>query len=286
VTGAPATVGYAAPLQIDTPDAASIRKVALIRLGAVTHSVDMDQRYVPLAFTAGSGSLTATGPANANIAPPGPYMLFVVDAAGVPSVARMVSVPLSNSPPAVSITQPAAGATFGAPATVNIGASASDADGSVTKVEFFNGATNLGEDTTAPYTYAWTGVGAGTYAITARATDNAGASTTSAPLSVTVRPANVAPTVSISSPTNGAVFNWLATITITATAADSDGSVAKVEFFRDGATKLGTDTSAPYSYAWMLASSGNHTLSARATDNAGAVTTSAPVSIRVKGLLG
>jgi hypothetical protein len=92
VTSAPATIDYGTEFEIGTADAQSIRKVALVRLGAVTHSVDMDQRYVPLAFRAGAGTLTATGPANANIAPPGPYMLFVVDAAGVPSVATMVTV--------------------------------------------------------------------------------------------------------------------------------------------------------------------------------------------------
>ena len=78
--------------QIDTPDAAAIRKVALVRLGAVTHSVNMEQRYVPLTFTAGAGALTATAPANANVAPPGVYMLFIIDASGVPSVAKMVTV--------------------------------------------------------------------------------------------------------------------------------------------------------------------------------------------------
>ena len=137
------------------------RKVALVRLGAVTHSDNMEQRYIPLSFTAGATSLTATAPANANVAPPGPYMLFIVDANGVPSVARMVSVQ-GNSPPTVTLTQPANGATFTAPATVNLAATASDADGTVTKVEFFNGAAKLGEDTTAPYTFTWSGVPAGT----------------------------------------------------------------------------------------------------------------------------
>ncbi|MEA2274347.1 MAG: hypothetical protein QOI98_3055, partial [Solirubrobacteraceae bacterium] len=286
ITDAPATVDYATPFTIQTPNASAISKVALIRLGAVTHSVDMDQRYVPLAFTAGAGALTVTGPANANVAPPGPYMLVVVDADGVPSVARMVSLPLANAAPAVSITQPAAGAPFYAPASVNIAANASD-DGSVTKVEFFNGATKLGEDTTAPYAYAWTGVGQGTYSVTARATDNGGKTATSAALTVTVRPPNAAPTVSITSPANGAVFGFWATVTINAAASDGDGTVSKVEFFRaDGATKLGEDTTAPYSYAWRMAASGTHSLRAKATDNAGVVTTSAPVSIRVKGLLG
>jgi hypothetical protein len=286
MTGVPATVDYGTPFSITTPDAASIRKAGLVRLGAVTHSVDMDQRYVPLAFTAGSGVLSSTGPANQNIAPPGPYMLFVVNADGVPSVAKMVRVPPVDAAPLVSLTQPAAGAQFSAPATVNLAATATD-DVSVGKVEFFNGATKLGEDTSAPYTYAWTGVAQGTYSVTARATDGAGKSTTSAPVSVLVRPPNVAPTVSITSPANGAVFGFRANVTINASANDSDGSVTKVEFFRaDGATKLGEDTTAPYSYVWRMAASGTHSLRAKATDNRGAVTTSSAVSIRVKGLLG
>ncbi len=123
--------------------------------------------------------------------------------------------------------------------------------------------------------------------MTARATDGAGKTTTSAPVSILVRPPNVAPSVSITSPANGAVFGFRANVTIKASASDSDGTVTKVEFFRaDGATKLGEDTTAPYSYVWKRAASGTHSLRAKATDNAGAVTTSAPVSIRVKGLLG
>jgi hypothetical protein len=285
VTGAPATIEHGTSFAINTPDAGSIAKVALVRLGAVTHSNDMDQRYVPLTFSAGSGVLTATAPANASIAPPGPYMLFVVNSAGVPSVARMVSLPLVDSAPTVSLTQPAAGATFFAPATVDIAADAADAGGSVAKVEFFNGQTKLGEDLTAPYTYAWSGVAAGTYSVTARATDNAGKSTTSAAVSVLVRAVNGAPSVSITSPANGAVFGFWANVTINASASDGDGTVSKVEFLRSG-TKLGEDLTAPYSYVWKMAASGTWSLTAKATDNAGSVTTSAPVSIRVKGLFG
>jgi hypothetical protein len=285
-TGAPATIDYAAQFAITTPDAASIAKVGLVRPGAVTHSVDMDQRYIPLSFTRGNGTLTATAPANQNVAPPGPYMLFVVNAEGVPSVAKMVTVPPVNAPPAVSLTQPAAGASYVAPATVNLAASATD-DVSIGKVEFFNGATKLGEDTSAPYTFAWANVGQGTYSLTARAIDGAGRSTTSAPVSIAVRSSNAAPTVRITSPANGAVFGFWANITINATASDSDGTVTKVEFFRnDGATKLGEDTTAPYSYVWQRAASGTHSLRAKATDNSAAVGTSAPVSIRVRGLFG
>ena len=92
ISSAPSALPYGAAFQITTPNAASIRKAALLRLGAVTHSTNMEQRYVPLSFSAGSGELTATFPQNANVAPPGVYMLFIIDAAGVPSVAKMVQV--------------------------------------------------------------------------------------------------------------------------------------------------------------------------------------------------
>jgi hypothetical protein len=164
---------------------------------------------------------------------------------------------------------------------VNLAATASDSDGTVTKVEFFNGTTKLGESTSAPYTFSWSGVGAGSYTLTARATDDAGGVTTSAPVSITVTSANAPPTVSITSPANGAVFAWKPTITVTATAGDSDGTVTKVEFL-DGTNLLGQDMTAPYSFTWRNVSQGNHVLTARATDNRGAVTTSSQVAITVR----
>ncbi|MEU8266906.1 glycoside hydrolase family 48 protein [Sphaerisporangium sp. NPDC049002] len=91
-----------------------------------------------------------------------------------------------NQPPTVSLTSPTAGQTFTAPATVNLAATAADSDGTVSKVDFYNGTTLLGTDTTAPYTYSWTGVAAGSYSLTAKATDNAGAATTSTPVGITV----------------------------------------------------------------------------------------------------
>ncbi len=94
--------------------------------------------------------------------------------------------PPASAPPSVSITSPANGARFNAPATLTITASASDADGSVSKVEFFSGTTKLGEDLVAPYSYAWTNPAAGTYSLTAKATDNSGATTVSSVATVTV----------------------------------------------------------------------------------------------------
>jgi hypothetical protein len=92
----------------------------------------------------------------------------------------------SNQGPSVQITAPASGATFTSPAAVAIAASASDPDGTVAKVEFYQGSTLIGSDTTAPFSASWNVSTAGTYALSAKAIDNAGASTQSAPVNVTV----------------------------------------------------------------------------------------------------
>jgi hypothetical protein len=84
------------------------------------------------------------------------------------------------------LTSPANGATFAAPATIALAATATDVDGTVARVEFYQGSTLLFSDTSAPYAYSWTGVGAGTYTLTARAVDNLGAVTASAAATVTV----------------------------------------------------------------------------------------------------
>lgn len=85
-------IHYRAAFRITTPDAASIKAVVLIRPGAVTHAFDMEQRLVGLAFTAGHGRLYATAPANGNIAPPGYYMVFILNSTGVPSAASFVQL--------------------------------------------------------------------------------------------------------------------------------------------------------------------------------------------------
>jgi hypothetical protein len=93
VTSAPARISYGQSFTVETPDAASVSKGTLIRLSSVTHAFNQSQVIYPLTFApAGPTSLGAVAPTNPNLAPPGPYMLFLVNAAGVPSVAKMVSV--------------------------------------------------------------------------------------------------------------------------------------------------------------------------------------------------
>ncbi|MGP4098080.1 glycoside hydrolase family 48 protein [Nonomuraea sp. KM90] len=105
--------------------------------------------------------------------------------------------PGTGTAPTVSLTSPTAGQTFTAPATVPIAANAADSDGTVAKVDFFQGSTLLGTDTSSPYSYSWTNVAAGSYSITARATDNAGLTTTSSPVGITVSP-NTGPALVVS----------------------------------------------------------------------------------------
>lgn len=320
---------------------------------------------------------------------------------------------ISSAPPAVSLTSPTSGATYVSPASVTINATASDSDGTVSSVSFYNGSTLLFTDNTSPYSYTWANVPNGAYTIVARATDNAGV-TGSAAASVSVsstanlalnRPVvvsstqdnnstfqgsyavdgndgtrwgsaysdpqwiyvdlgssaainrvritwdvayavdytvqvspdattwttirtitgnyntlvndhtglsataryvrihgtrrvtiygysikeleiygtgagNSPPAVSITSPANGATFTAPASVTISANASDTDGSVSSVSFY-NGTTLIATDNASPYSATWSNVAAGTYSLTARATDNGGAITTSAAVSITV-----
>ena len=94
-----------------------------------------------------------------------------------------------NAPPNVSITSPANGATFTSPANVIINASATDSDGIVSRVDFYNGAALIGSDTSAPYSFTWNSVATGSYALTAKAMDNLGAISVSSTVNISVNPA-------------------------------------------------------------------------------------------------
>jgi subtilisin family serine protease len=355
-----------------------------------------------------------------------------------------------NAAPTVNLTAPANGATATAPATVTVSANAADSDGSITQVAFYAGTTLIGTDATAPYSLTWSGVAAGTYTLTAVATDNGGATTTSSGVTFTVTAAggtaaaasfvrsdrttqgnwidaygtsgytiadipsslpsdtrvtftdataytwvssttdpralirpgsanhaattwygsaftadvdlgagtrqvalyfldwdvrgraeavevrnaitgalldtqtaanfgngqylvwtvtghvtfrvagtagpntvlsaiffdtaatggNARPTVSLTSPASGATGTAPATFTVSADAADADGTIAQVAFYA-GATLIGTDATAPYSLTWSGVAAGTYTLTAVATDNAGAATTSSGVTVGV-----
>ena len=185
--------------------------------------------------------------------------------------------------PTVSITAPLANATFAPNAPISLSATASDIDGSISTVEFFAGTTSLGFGTLAAGAYTLNFLAGlpeqvAPYVLTAKATDNDNQVTTSAAVNINV--GNAPPTAVITAPLAGAISVEGDLVSIAATASDSDGSVASVEFFVDGVSK-GVDAVAPYTASYTGVA-GTHALTAKATDNLGkAGPFSAAVSITV-----
>src|SRR5262245_47483364 len=156
---------------------------------------DTDETVSRVDFFAGSTSLGSVTSAPYWVTwaavPAGTYSLkaVAVDNGGASTSSATVSIRVdapANQPPTATLTAPANGATFTAPATVTLSASASDSDGTISKVEFYNGTTLLGTDTTSPYSYSWSSVAAGTYSVKAVAYDNSGASASSATATIIV----------------------------------------------------------------------------------------------------
>ena len=159
-------------------------------------------------------------------------------------------------------------------------ATASDSDGTISRVEFYSGTSKVGERTAAPYSWTLSSIAAGTYSLRAAAQDDRGATSWSNEVQVTVVAGNQAPTVSLTSPKGGTVFHAPTNLTVAASATDADGSIDRVEFFAD-ATLIGTVTTAPFAIEWRDVAPGAYNLSAVAFDNFGASTTSAAVKINV-----
>ena len=114
-------------------------------------------------------------------------------------------LPAATGAPVVTLTSPTA-TSFTAPASISFTATATDADGSIANVKFYNGTTLLSTVTASPYTYTWPNVAAGSYSLTAVATDNAGGSTTSTAKTVTVTAAGAGTTTSCGETGEGAYY--------------------------------------------------------------------------------
>lgn len=199
------------------------------------------------------------------------YKAVATDDAGSKSTNSITvivqSPPPVNVPPTVAFTAPTNGASFTGPLTVPFVAAATDSDGTVFSVQFYRGTTLVSTDTTSPY-QASEFLPVGYYIYYAVATDNLGAKATNS-VAFTVMPANVPPTITITVPTNNVTFTNPVSITITATAADSDGTISGVAFYR-ATTLLTNDTAAPYSVVDATVPIGNYVYSAVATDNSNA----------------
>jgi len=191
------------------------------------------------------------------------------------------SGPLSvNTSPVVALTSPVNQSTLPAGSTITITATASEAGGTIFSVTFYNGATLLGQCSKSPYSYTWKDVPAGTYTLTAVATDFNNVSTTSGALTITVTPAP--PVVAIVSPANGSIFTTGSRISLEASASEFNGTIATVSFY-NASTLLATSgiTSSSYNYNWDNVPAGGYTLTAKATDINGVAVTSRPITVTV-----
>lgn len=192
----------------------------------------------------------------------------------LPGVGRLPDAP---TPPAVSWKVPATDVYAAAPLTLE--ASVSDNDGRIVKAEFSQDGLLIGTVTAFPFRLTVSAPPIGNRVYTVRVTDNDGF-TSEANRAVTITADNVAPTVALTTPVNGASISAPALVTATASAADSDGFIRQVDFQLNG-TRVATVTNSPFTFSITNAPLGTHTFAAVAIDNLGLATTSAPVAITV-----
>jgi Bacterial Ig domain/Fibronectin type III domain len=253
VLAAPANI----PISATAVDGAGISRVQFFQgttsLGTVTNT---PYSLVWSNVTSGTYALTA----------------IATDSYGQTLTSAVVNVTVDTLP-SVTLTNPANNARFAAGNNINLGASASDADGTVARVEFFQGTNSLGFVTSSPYNLIWSNVTSGAYALTARATDNNGLYYTSSVVNIMVAG------ISITNPANNVVLTAPASIPVAAAITDNVG-INQVQFFQ-GTTSLGTVTSAPYSITWSSVAAGTYTLTAVASDSGGLVFTSSVVNVIV-----
>jgi hypothetical protein len=292
ISSAPTSINLGQNFTVNTPDAATVQKVALMRMGSVTHNFDMDQRFMNLNMTqSGAGTLSVDAPTNINIAPPGWYYLFAINGQGVPSTGAIIQI----KKPSADTEAPGAPGNLAATvqnftdvrlnwtaATDNVGIAEYRVHRSATTGFTPSAANRIATVSGSTLTYTDPGRPNGTWyyqVVAADAAGNTGAS--SLEENATIVPDTTPPTVSVTAPAASATVSG-ATVSLTANAADNRG-VASVQFKVDGTNVGSPDTSSPYSATWdsRTVSDGPHSVTAVATDTATLSTTSASVAITV-----
>ncbi|MCF7353016.1 glycosyl hydrolase family 18 protein [Vibrio sp. CK2-1] len=188
---------------------------------------------------------------------------------------------VDNEAPTVDLTSPTASTSLTEGDEVTLTANATDSDGTIARVDFLVDGDVIGQSTSAPFSATWTAV-AGTHSFSSIAYDNEGAQSTQSTVSLEVQTsqtdANQAPSVSVALSSSSVTLGEV--VTLTATAADSDGTVDKVDFYVGGSL-VGTVASSPYTLNYTTTQTGSVSVFAKATDNEGATTDSAAASLQV-----
>ncbi|GAA4138244.1 galactose oxidase-like domain-containing protein [Leifsonia shinshuensis] len=274
ITSAPSTVQYGSTAFIQTPDAAGITSVSLIRTGSDTHAFDQNTRGMQLSFTQTAGGLNVQLPPNGNWAPPGYYMLTIVNGKGVPSTAAMVRFPAPYED-TVPPTAPGAPTATGAVGSVTLGWTASTDNVGVTGYDIYRSTTSgftpsaanlvkqVGGSTTS---YTDTGLAAGTYYYQVEAVDAAG---NASPPSGEVSGTALADTTPPSAPGNLTASAGAAGIALSWTASTDDVGVVRYNITRNG-SPLTTTTGTGYTDAAVVGGT-SYTYTVTAQDAAGNV---------------
>lgn len=204
-------------------------------------------------------------------------------------LAKIADGPASiNQAPTISITEPFQNQEFAFGNDILIKANAADPEGEVKLVEYYVDNVLVGNSTAAPYQYSWKNASIGSHTVKAKVYDAANLNTESNVVSIKVlsspdkitNPDNQAPSVSIISPSQNAIFSGGQDVTVKANASDPEGKIAKVEFFY-GDEMIGLVTTAPYQVVWKNAPLGTHNLKTKVFDDKGLTAESSRITVSV-----
>jgi PKD repeat protein len=282
------TMNYGGSFQIQTPNT-DIASVVLVRPGAPTHAFDMEQRLVELSFTAGAGVLNVTGPPSGNIAPPGYYLLFVLNSAGVPSVASFVNVAKTpNQAPTAAIDSPTTNVTVNPGGSVPFSGSGVDPDGGTiaSYAWTFPGGSPASSSLASPGNVTYSTPG--TYQASLRVTDSGGLTSPAATRTVTVSDFSLTATPSSNTVLQGAGAGY--TVAVGALSGFSGTVGLSLTGLPTGATATFNPSSITTSGSSALAVStsaatpaGTYTLTVRGTSGPVSHTTSITLVVTLAG---
>jgi len=177
----------------------------------------------------------------------------------------------------VTLTNPVKNGVYRAGTELMLKATVTKLNDEITKIEFFKGLDKIGETTNTPYELNWPKIEPGNWNLHAKVTDAKGDTAVSNIIPISVVQ-NIAPEVTITSPGNNSFLDSGSTVSFTVNTTDKDGNIAKIEYFA-GTNKLGESTTAPFNFDWKTVPTGDYSITAKATDNEGASTTSPAINL-------
>ncbi|MET3109165.1 YD repeat-containing protein, partial [Oxalobacteraceae bacterium GrIS 2.11] len=211
---------------------------------------------------------------------PGTYTIYAqaMENASVQATSAKQTFTVTAVQPTISLTGPANGTGYSAPASVPMSVSVTGGTYAISSVSYYNGGTLLGTAYGAPWSFTATGLYAGSYAISARVTTTGGTTASTGTSTVTV--STVQPNISIASPAYGTSYNAPANVPITVSAAGGTFPISSVSYYNNGAL-LGTSTSAPWSFTANGLYAGTYVINAQVVTTGGTVATSNSTTVTV-----